>query len=175
MGNDDDSSSEHTPKPVEGMSEATDLAVGKDHVCAAKSDGTLWCWGRNYEGQLGQANEELESSTWPLQVEGLSNVVDVETSHHRSCALTADDELYCWGDDWGIPGHGAGQEDAHFEAPERVDGLAGIESFSVGEDHACVLLDNGETWCWGNNKFGQLGDGSGWSKVPLQVKEFSPN
>lgn len=73
-----------------------EVSVGSDHTCARKTDGTLWCWGKNTDGQLGIGN--TTASTVPVQVTGLAgNVTSVSVGNGHTCARKTDGTLWCWG------------------------------------------------------------------------------
>lgn len=73
------------------------FALGEDHTCAAMVDGTVQCWGEDQYGQTGIMSAK-KTITEPHRVEGLENVVEVSAGAYFSCARTADDRVFCWGD-----------------------------------------------------------------------------
>jgi alpha-tubulin suppressor-like RCC1 family protein len=89
-----------TPVPVSGLgSGVAQVSAGNDFACAVKTDGTVWCWGSNQEGQLG--NGTTTDSPIPVRV-GISNVVEVTTPNITgafACARKSDRSVWCWGED----------------------------------------------------------------------------
>ena len=84
---------------VSSVSSAIAVEAGNRHTCAIMSDFTMMCWGLNNFGQLGNVAAGTESTT-PVQVPGLTNVVDIDLGSHHTCALTDDfsgETLHCWG------------------------------------------------------------------------------
>ena len=75
---------------------ATDLALGGAHSCALLTDGTVQCWGSANHGKLGNGHYTRDSLT-PVTVEGLTDVVQIESRHMHTCAITSSGQLYCWG------------------------------------------------------------------------------
>jgi alpha-tubulin suppressor-like RCC1 family protein len=135
------------------------LSVGTGHACAVKVDGTLWCWGRNDHGQLGDGT--TNGSSVPVPVVGLDGpvrAVGVSRYGAFTCAST-DTNVWCWGqNDRGQLGDGTSVDHA-LPAPvlPTVGSTVSYPSNEVrsGRDYACSL--NG---CWGANDHGQLGDGT---------------
>ena len=91
-----------------------EVAAGRSHTCARKTDGTLWCWGENDNGQLGDGTSKSKSS--PVQVGALGTLVaEVAAGGNHTCARKTDGTLWCWGTD------GTGNTDV---LPMQVDGAA---------------------------------------------------
>jgi alpha-tubulin suppressor-like RCC1 family protein len=84
-----------TAKPVPGLSGVVDMHAGREHVVALKSDGTVWAWGKDNFGMVGDGTTTARKV--PVQVSGLSNVVAVTTGHYHSMALKADGTVWAWG------------------------------------------------------------------------------
>lgn len=91
-----------TPALVSGLDTVTQLAAGRSHVCAVRSDGTVWCWGDDVNGQLGDGTVGGFSAT-PSQVVELTEVEQVSAGGTFTCALRTDGDVWCWG------GNAAGQ------------------------------------------------------------------
>jgi alpha-tubulin suppressor-like RCC1 family protein len=92
------------PVPVLGLLDVVQIDSGGDHSCARLMDGTVWCWGGNEKGQLGDGS--FGSDMWaaqPVQVIGLAGAQDISLGPTHSCALLRDDSVWCWG------GNGQGQ------------------------------------------------------------------
>jgi alpha-tubulin suppressor-like RCC1 family protein len=162
-----------TPVQVTGLeSPAAEVSAGEDHTCARLTDGTLWCWGWNYHGQLGDGSH-TDSST-PVQVDRLGTVVtQISTGRDFTCARETDDSLWCWGyDDYGELGNGTTLEKT---IPTAVSALGqSVNEVSAGQYFACASDDSGSTWCWGSNLTGQLGTGTlNDSAVPVQALNFT--
>lgn len=121
------------------------MGEGWNHTCAIV-DGAVRCWGWNEYGQLGDGT--TENRTTPVEVVGLGpGVRAVSAAGSRTCALTAESKVACWG---------AGEA----VTPVEVAGLgAGVQAVTTGGGHSCALSGGG-VQCWGGNEFGQLGDGT---------------
>jgi alpha-tubulin suppressor-like RCC1 family protein len=153
---------EFNPAAAAGTADKT----RRGHVCAATSDGKLFCWGSNQYGQMGQGTSSVTAQTEPIMVNGLlstKTVVSTATAYATPCALTADNLMYCWGQNhYGQVGDGS---TTHRYAPVAVTvqnpGLLGktISYISGGVNRNCATAD-GSTYCWGLNGNGQLGDGT---------------
>jgi len=125
------------------------------HSCAIKKDGTAWCWGYNYYGQLGDATST--DRTIPIQVSGLTGALSIETGRHFTCAVRSDGTVQCWGYNYyGQLGNGT---TANRSVAGPVAGLTDVVSVAPGLDHACASKSDGTVWCWGRNLNGQLGVG----------------
>jgi len=158
-----------TPQPVAvtGLpGPATAVAAGVAHTCALLADGSVACWGGNRWGELGDGSTTSRSR--PAPVRGLAGPASaLAAGDHLTCAVLAAGAVACWGwNDCGQLGQGS------FDGPAELDGFsASLEAVEVrglpgpasaiaaGAGHACALV-GGETWCWGRNEVGQLGDGS---------------
>ncbi|MGC9079924.1 MAG: RCC1 domain-containing protein, partial [Nanopusillaceae archaeon] len=86
----------YTPVKVQNLSNAIAIAAGGYHTCALLSDRTVWCWGSNYFGQLGDGTREDRHT--PVKVQNLSNVIAIAAGWYHTCALLYDGTVWCWGD-----------------------------------------------------------------------------
>ncbi len=131
------------------------------HTCALLIDGELACWGDddNANGRLG-AGSPLAG---PVQLTTrIDDAIDVETGLHHSCALRRAGGVFCWGDnELGQRGVGVESGEEARPAPDAtVTGLSDALALRVGDNHSCAVTGDGTVVCWGDNKYGQLGDGS---------------
>ena len=139
------------------------LAAGEEHALAIYEDGTVWAWGDNTFGQLGDGST-IERHT-RVQVGGLHEVVSVATHAYSSLALRADGTVWSWGAGWGEGGLGNGTaDDSSVPVQVRVDAttpLRDVIAIAAGFFHNLALKADGTVWAWGANWDYQLGDPSG--------------
>ncbi len=136
------------------------------HTCALKGDGSVWCWGHNVEGELG-VGTTTDSST-PRVVGGLDMVSLLATGGGHTCAVRIDGTVACWGYNGGgelgavtTETCMAGAEARRCSTtPVSTSGIAGVIAIAAGQVHTCVLKSDGVVACWGENIYGQLGDGT---------------
>ena len=147
------------------------VAAGSGHGLAVRSDGTVWAWGFNGAGELGDGTTTNRST--PFQVTGLTGVTQVAANSDFSLALRSDGTVWAWGDN--RAGQlGRGMTSNHEVTPAKVTGLAGVTKISAGSDFALALLSDGTVRAWGDNRRGQLGNGTtASSPVPVKVTGLS--
>ncbi len=124
------------------------IASGRQHSLALASDGQVWGWGRNSEGQVGNGSG-LPTVTTPAAV--LTNAVAIAGNGWSSLAVRADGTVWNWGQ------LAAGQSSG---VPVQVPGLTEVAAVAAGWNHALALKRDGTVWAWGANATGQLGDGT---------------
>jgi len=155
----------YAPVRVAGITEARNIAAGMLHACASLVDGTVKCWGWNGVGTLGDGTTTDRAQ--PVTVLGLHDVTALALGWWVSCALKKDGTVSCWGDNsagaLGTALPGPAQE--HSVPPAAAMGLSNVIMLAAGGDHVCAGVDDGTVSCWGNNKYGQVGDGSGTDSV----------
>ncbi len=151
------------PVEVEGLTGVVAVGAGDHHSCAILENGGLRCWGANSSGTLGNGKTlpiRVGEIDYEVQkVGGLRDVVQVDGSWTRTCALTGVGEVYCWGQN----ANGQLGDGTHFDQlrPAQVMGLpAPATAIAVGGGHTCALIEDGRMFCWGSNHYGELGDGT---------------
>jgi len=133
------------------------LATKFDHTCAVMADRTVRCWGYNYSGQVGDGT--LVDRLAPATVPNVAGVDTVTAAGWRSCVLTLQAKVYCWGElehhvfDGGIY--------VVSPVPVLIGGFTGRPiALSDDGDSSCIVDELGGAQCWGDNYVGQLGDGT---------------
>ena len=154
-----------SPAPVSGLTDATQIVGGSRHSLALHSNGSVTAWGHNAHGQLGDGTTTASAAQVP--VSGLANVVAVEASFEHSLALLANGTVVAWGDNE----HGelgldvAGPETCGAspcsKTPATVPGLSDVVAIDTGYKYSLALLANGTVMGWGDDQYGQFGDGTG--------------
>jgi alpha-tubulin suppressor-like RCC1 family protein len=162
---------------------AAAISTSDGTTCVVSSDTTVWCWGDNQYGQLGNGStsltiaEPIQAVQVTMQGGGrLGGVVAIAAGQVHQCALTGDGHVWCWGYRYyGNLGNGTSGVrpglDCHTQggcatpyAVQVVSGqggaLTGVLKVIAGRMHTCALRSDGTVWCWGDNEYGQLGDGA---------------
>ena len=146
-----------------------EISLGYAHACVRKTNGSLWCWGNNPDGEVGDGSQADRDSPVQISVLGTS-VATVSLGYMHTCASKTDGSLWCWGSNWAQQ---LGSEIPFWAvSPLEVTALgAPAETASLGHGHTCALTAGGLLWCWGWNEYGQLGDGTVLESVwPLLVQ-----
>ena len=144
------------------------ISSGGSHTCAILDDGTVSCWGKNYNGQLGDGTggdytNDYNRNT-PTQTSNLGTgrtAVAISSGWRQTCAILDDASVSCWGlNNYGQLGDGT---TTNRNTPTQTSSLGanrGAVAISSGGVHTCAVLDDGSVSCWGWNNYGQLGDGT---------------
>jgi alpha-tubulin suppressor-like RCC1 family protein len=160
-----------TPAQVSSLSGITAISAGGWHSAALSNDGTVWTWGWNGDGQLGDGT--TSDRTAPYQVAGLSGVTSIKAGTYHVLALRNDGTVWAWGDNEnGQIGIGTTITDQ--TTPVQVSGLSNVVKIAAGRFFSLALKSDGTVWTWGQNLYGQLGNGTTTdSPVPVQVSSLS--
>lgn len=130
-------------------------------IYAIQEDGSLWSWGRNQEGQVGNDSTDAKILT-PQKV--LEGVVSVTAGEGSAYAIREDGSLWRWGRKLETPGSSLVRH------PERVPHLQDVKSVVFNAGNFYAIQEDGSLWAWGLNSYGQLGDGTTNDSVdPVRV------
>jgi alpha-tubulin suppressor-like RCC1 family protein len=142
-----------TPTRVGTDNDWATVAGGLNHSAAIKKDGTLWTWGYNTQGQLGDATTGVPRPT-PGLIDSDTTWMAVTAREDQTLAMKTDRSLWAWGS----PGKGEGNT-----LPEQVAADTSWQNFAAGGDHTEALDTDGILWAWGSDHYGQLG--TGWCSI----------
>ncbi len=130
------------------------LAAGGAHSCAVR-DGSLYCWGLNDNGQLGQGSADVTPIAQPVRVGEDNTWAQVTAGWGHSCAIQRGGDLYCWGRN----GRGEVGDGSLHDEPVPIHLGQGFASVNSSSTHSCAIDAAGALWCWGSNRYGELGVG----------------
>jgi alpha-tubulin suppressor-like RCC1 family protein len=154
------------PVSVKGLSNVRAIAAGGNHSLALLNNGTAMAWGANESGQLGTGS--LKTSTVPVAVKGLTGVTQLSAGAEYSLALLGTGNVEAWGsDEYGQLGN-AGFEEPNSDLPIAVSGLSGATQVAAGATHALALLSSGTVMAWGQDSYGEIGNGT------IQARQETP-
>ncbi len=155
------------PLQINEINNVIDISIGSNHTVVLKEDGTVWSWGNNISGQLGDGTNN--NSNILVEAKKLNNVKSISAGGSYTIALKEDGTVWAWGDN-GYIGLGFGT-DKDSNIPVQVEGISDVVDISSGADYIVALKKDGTVWAWGWNNFNQLGDGTNYnSSIPVQVK-----
>jgi hypothetical protein len=144
-----------------GPAHATQIAVGYGHACARMSDDTMRCWGSNDFGELGAGTLLVATKQATPAVTG---VVEVSAGYGFTCARLRDHTVRCWGNaldnEIGVASPTDPAVNHSITAPTVVPGLTDAVQIGSSLKHSCAVRADGTVACWGDNTYGQLGDGA---------------
>jgi alpha-tubulin suppressor-like RCC1 family protein len=148
---------------------------------AVKADGTIWAWGMNQYGQMGNGTVNALTGpqvTSPVMVSNsqaggpINGPLQVSCGYRVGAALAADGTVWTWGS--GSHGELGNGTFGASPVPAQIPGLTGVKSISCGWFHVMALKSDGTVWTWGNNASGELGDGTTTNRAsPVQVLNVS--
>ncbi len=166
LGNGSTATQGWVPVRVTGDHRFASVSVGWSHTCGLTADGIAYCWGANYNGQLGHGPADSAPHPTPEPVAGGLRFASVSAGQYDTCATTSDGVAYCWGLDdvrLGSPGKDTcGHTTTGYPVkcsvtPAPVSGGLRFRSVVPGGSHACGVGQDLGVYCWGSNDNGALG------------------
>jgi len=171
----------NTPTYLTGITAAS---AGFDHSLALKSDGTVWAWGDNTDGQLGDSTNTNSSYAAKVKTVGatcaatnadLSSVTEVAAGAGHSLALKSDGTVWAWGNnEEGQLGDGTtANQKCAVQVTDSMGNLTSVVHISAGWRFSVAVKSDGSVWAWGDNLYGQLGNNNvpNDSSVAVQVQD----
>jgi alpha-tubulin suppressor-like RCC1 family protein len=151
--------------PAGPLTSVSSLAAGARHMCAIKTDKSVWCWGDSTDGQAGNGTASQNLCAVPVSV--LTSAEKIVAGTNHVCAIASNQDLYCWGDN--SVGQMGDSSTNDVTTPKVV--MSNVVEVGAGGGHTCAILADGTMKCWGENLHGQLGQGVDSQKaLPGDVK-----
>ena len=166
----------HGPGDIGLLEDIATIVAGASHSLAVKTDGTVWAWGKNSSGCLGDDTKQARST--PVQVltssGNLTNIVSAAAGDKHSVALDANGGVWAWGENGsGQLGNGSSSDEktaVQVSGPGGVGLLSDIVAVAAGDKHTLALKADGTVLAWGENGSGRLGDNTTTDRdLPVQV------
>jgi len=158
------------------------ISSGDSHTVALKNDGTVFAWGVNSYGQLGDGTYTNRNTPVPVRapemtivttpVRGLTGIIAISARGYRTVALRNDGTVWAWG--YNVGGELGDGTYTNRNTPVQVRDLTDVKAISAGELHTVALKNDGTVWAWGKNYYGQFGDGTTTNReTPVQISGLS--
>jgi alpha-tubulin suppressor-like RCC1 family protein len=168
-----------SPVQVKGLTGVTSVAAGGYTSFALKSDRTVWAWGYDGQGELGNGTSDENAHSTPTRVRNLSTAMAISAGVEHGLAVLSDGSVSAWGDNQ-TSELGAtttatcgAYSSPCSKVPVRVAGFGGATAVAGGYGYSLALKTDGTAWGWGNDGYGELGNGKpqlyGGVKQPVQA------
>lgn len=169
LGNGTTSGNFPTPAQVGTLNTWSKISGGDQHILAIKNDGTLWAWGYNFWGQLGNLSSTNQNT--PFQVGTDNDWLQAVAGGNNSFALKTNGKIYAWGHNgYGQMGNGTVSSNPVLVAPTQVGTDSNWAQIAGGSGHCMAIKTDGTLWGWGYNTTGQVGVNTNTNvTVPTQV------
>ena len=151
--------------PIPGLSNVRNVDAGIWHTLALKGDGTVWAWGYNAQGALGNGNTTTQIA--PVQASGITNAISIASGDRHSLTLKADGTVWAWG--LNASGQLGTGTFTNSSLPVQVSALTNVVAIAAGGKRSMALKKDGSVWAWGVNANATSDTSATVSAVPVQV------
>jgi len=151
------------PEPVTGFPSGPNVIDAGNTFSLAIAAGTVYAWGQNTEGQLGDGS--VAASETPVAVLNVTRATGLADGEDFALALDATGQVWQWGN---VPANGT-----DVLVPQVVTGLSNVVQVAAGGEHAMALEANGTVWAWGSGQDGELGTGTSRTSTPVEIPGLS--
>ncbi len=146
--------------------------VGAGHSCGINASGEVYCWGLNNYSQLGDTTTTNRPT--PVRAASGNTYDELSVGGSVSCGITSAREVYCWGFN-GQGNLGNGSFNASEPNPVRLSGSYSWDMANFAFQHSCgVVAGSPDAYCWGDNEYGQIGDGTDANDVSVPEQVLRP-
>jgi len=169
LGNGTTGSDMPYPLYVNSSGNFTSVSAGSSHTCGRLINGSLMCWGNNWDGRLGDGTTtDRYNPTYINSSKNFSSVSTGNGDYGPTCGVLINGSAMCWGYNY-YGGIGDGTN-TNRHNPTYVNSNENFSSVFAGSEHTCGILVNGNAMCWGYNWYGEIGDGTtGYEINPVPV------
>ncbi len=168
-----------SPTKINDLQDVIQIYSSFSRSYAVKGDGTLWAWGDGNIGALGEGGRFV--TVQPIQILGMENVANIAIGVSSTTLLKTDGTVWTWGSNMfgelgnGETGFGIGDQSKDVLIPFQLKELNHITQISSGYSHTLALSSEGKVWTWGENSYGQLGNGGTENQlIPIELKVSWP-
>jgi alpha-tubulin suppressor-like RCC1 family protein len=166
LGNGKNGSGSNEPEPVKIKDGIASVSPGVWHTIAVDTDGRLWSWGSNDDGQLGDGTNASKNRPEPIETETETRFASVSASSNQSFAICETGSLWAWGRN--VNGQLGDGTTENRNVPGYIKlgtvftsiATSGTHSLAIEKASPFTDYEYGNLWAWGNNQTGQIGDGS---------------
>jgi len=155
-----------SPVQVGALTTWSQVVAGGEFTAAIKTDGTLWTWGNNSSGQLGDGTVLRKSS--PIQVGALTDWAQIAAGRYNIAAIKTNNTLWAWGSN--LDGQLGDGTKIRRSSPVQIGALTNWSQIAVGYKHTAATKTDGTMWAWGYNANGEVGSGTTiYPSSPVQI------